>query len=126
MPTGNCHGEAASNKMELEQCELMGENENFTTIVFSYFSVCFYWSQQSVTLKNRHSIFYHEQWHLKTKKARQSIHPFMERDRVENNCSRLGSGHVCVKCLPAKFMNELSAWLFHGLIPRLVGPLFHK
>jgi hypothetical protein len=63
---------------------------------------------------------------LKTKKVSQSIHPFMERDRVENNCSRLGSGHVCVKCLPAKFMNELSAWLFHGLIPRLVGPLFHK
>jgi hypothetical protein len=28
MPTGNCHGEAASNKMELEQCELMGENES--------------------------------------------------------------------------------------------------
>ena len=68
---------------------------NFTTNGLSYFSVCFYWSQQSVTQKNRHSIFYQEQWHLKTKKARQSIHPFMERDRVENNRSRLGD-HVCV------------------------------
>jgi hypothetical protein len=28
LATGNCHGEAASNKMELEQCELMGEREH--------------------------------------------------------------------------------------------------
>jgi hypothetical protein len=68
MPTGNCHGEAASNKMELEQCELMGENEtmkfhhHWFLVLLSLFllvsTIChskeqaFYYSSRTVAFEN--------------------------------------------------------------------------